>query len=310
MNRETLYRFFYGTATSKEGNEIRKHLEASDENWKEFLRERKLFDALLLNDNLEISGKPHNRNVLSHKFIREAIKVVAIFLFAIGISFLWMQESDNQDSKTVITTLNGQMANAILPDGTKVWLNSNTRLEYPVSFDRNKREVHVDGEVYFEVAHNTKKPFVVYTPQQENVEVMGTKFYVEAYSGQNSFETALMEGSVRVNAGTKSVFLLPLQRVVVKEGRMSVEKITDLDVYRWREGLICFKSKHFTEIIEGLKKYYGVNISITDRNIKNPQLTVKFRLSDGIEHALRVLQHDVRFSYLRDDEKNTFIIQK
>ena len=114
MNRETLYRFFYGTATSKEGNEIRKHLEASDENWKEFLRERKLFDALLLNDNLEISGKPHNRNVLSHKFIREAIKVVAIFLFAIGISFLWMQESDNQDSKTVITTLNGLQTERLL----------------------------------------------------------------------------------------------------------------------------------------------------------------------------------------------------
>lgn len=310
INKETLYRFFNGTADKEEGKEVQKYLESSKDNWKEFLYERKLFDALLVNGGIEVQKKLHKRYAIFHQYIKEAVKIAAIFLVAIGISFLWLQDSETKDVKTVISTLNGQMANVTLPDGTKVWLNSNTRLEFPTVFAKNKREIKMDGEAYFEVAHNARKPFLVHTPRKETVEVLGTKFYVEAYSNTENFETALMEGSVRVNSGNGSFIISPLQRAVLKNGEMVVEKITNLDVYRWCEGLICFKNEHFMDIVKELEKYYGVKININDKNINNPQLTVKFRLSDGVEYALRILQKQSNFSYTRDDEKNIFVIRK
>ena len=196
-----------------------------------------------------------------------------------------------------------------LSDGTSVILNSATNLRYPVTFGKQERKVYLDGEAYFEVVRNTGRPFIVYTPDDEQVEVLGTKFYVEAYSGTKKFETALIEGSVRVRAANSQFILQPAYKAGLKGGKMSVEKITDFDIYRWREGLICFKNRHFSEILEELKKYYGVHIGFDAAKINNPVLTVKFRLSDGIEYALRVLQKDVKFKYVRNDEENTFVIK-
>ncbi|WP_129661878.1 FecR family protein [Bacteroides fragilis] len=309
IEKEILYRYFNGDATPEEEHKIRQYLEASDENWKEYLRERKFFDTIILKEQV-VSEKSGQLRVVLHRLSQEIIKIAAVFLLALGVSFFWLQKSENPGAKTVMTTLYGQMANVTLPDGTKVWLNSHTRLEYPVTFGKDKREIHMDGEAYFEVVHNAKKPFVVHTPRCESVEVLGTKFYVDAYSDAKTFEAALIEGSVKVNAGGQSVVISPLQRAVFQKGRISVEKITDLDIYRWREGLICFKHEPFTDIVKELEKYYGVHIHIREHLQHNPLLTVKFRLSDGIEYALRVLQQDVPFSYTRDDKGNIFMIQK
>lgn len=310
LKKEILYRFFNGTIDEEEGKEVRKYLEDSKDNWEEFLHERKLFDALIVNGGIEVQKKLQKRRAIFHRYIKEAIKIAAVFIVAIGLSFLWLRDSETKDTKTIINTLSGQMANVTLPDGTQVWLNSNTRLEFPTVFAKNEREIKIDGEAYFEVAHNVRKPFLVHTPRKETVEVLGTKFYVNAYSNTGNFETALMEGSVKVNTDNNSFIISPLQRAVLRDGNMVIERITSLDVYRWREGLICFKNEHFMDIIKGLEKYYGVKISISDTNIKNPQLTVKFRLSDGIEYALRILQKEINFSYTRDDEENIFVIQK
>lgn len=80
-----------------------------------------------------------------------------------------------------VTVPSGQRANVILPDGTDVWLNAGTTIRYPISFMKGKREIILDGEAYFEVVHNEKCPFVVHTYAMD-VEVLGTKFNVEAYS--------------------------------------------------------------------------------------------------------------------------------
>lgn len=116
----------------------------------------------------------------------------------------------------MVSTLKGQMANITLPDGSRVWLNSNTRIEYPQNFADKRRDVEIDGEAYFEVTHDAKKPFVVHTSEKEQIEVLGTRFYVEAYSGTKEFETALIEGSVRVKAGNSQLTLRPSYKAVLK----------------------------------------------------------------------------------------------
>ena len=308
IEKEILYRYFNGDATPEEEHKIRQYLEASDENWKEYLRERKFFDTIILKEQVVSEAKLIKRRQLIRKISLECLKVAAVLLIAFGTAFFWNNQSEKPATKSVVNTLKGQMANITLPDGSRVWLNSNTRIEYSQHFD-DKREVQIDGEAYFEVIRNTGRPFIVYTPDDEQVDVLGTKFYVEAYSGTKKFETALIEGSVRVRAANSQFILQPSYKAVLKGGKMSVEKITDFDIYRWREGLICFKNRHFSEILEELKKYYGVHIRFDAAKINNPVLTVKFRLSDGIEYALRVLQKDVKFKYVRNDEENTFVIK-
>lgn len=307
IDREILHRFFEGKADAEEKKMIRQYLDASQENWNEYLRERKLFDAIQVNKREPILQK---RSAWSLRIMKEALKLAAVVVMALGIALLWKQDSNRDEGITSVNTLYGQMANVTLPDGTRVWLNSNTRIEYPSVFAKDKREIKIDGEAYFEVVHDAKRAFIVHTPREETVRVLGTKFYVEAYSNSEKFETALMEGCVEVNNNSNSFIISPLERVVLKNGKMVIEKITDMDAYRWREGLICFRNKPFMEIIKQLEKYYDVKMNISGTDIRNPLLTVKFRLSDGIEHALRVLQREINFSYSRDEDKNIFITRK
>ena len=161
---------------------------------------------------------------------------------------------DNEDMYLAMQTITvpaGQRVNLDLPDGSNVWLNAGTKMQYPVSFMTGKREVILDGEAYFEVVHNEKSPFVVHTSTLD-VEVLGTKFNVEAYSARKIFETSLMEGKVKVKLphdDKNSVVLVPNQKTTLIDGRLVVSKIDDYNVYRWKEGLYCFRNKPFADII-------------------------------------------------------------
>lgn len=198
-----------------------------------------------------------------------------------------------------------------MPDGTNVWLNARTTIQYPITFNANERLVKLDGEAYFDVARNEKKPFIVQTDKY-NVEVLGTQFDVESYSDTENFETALMEGSVRISSLTdtnESLTLTPNNKAYLHEGKLRVMSVDDYSPYRWREGLICFKNETFASIMKEFEKYYGINIHITNKQVQKYLYTGKFRQTDGVDYALRVLQKDIRFSYQRDDDKNIIYIK-
>ena len=210
-----------------------------------------------------------------------------------------------------IRTNPGMVAEANLPDGTKVWLNSGSSLKHPTRFTGDIRNVELDGEAYFEVAHNEKSPFVVHTSTLD-VEVLGTKFNVEAYSARKIFETSLMEGRVKVKLPhdeKNSVILAPNQKTTLIDGRLVVSKIDDYNVYRWKEGLYCFRNKPFADIIKDLEKYYDLKIQMDKKEIAKVALTGKFRISDGLDYALRVLQNDVAFIYQRNRDNDVIHIK-
>ena len=145
----------------------------------------------------------------------------------------------------MISVPTGQRVNIQLSDGTNVWLNSGSKMEYPAAFTKRKgkREVTLNGEGYFEVAKDAKRPFVVQTGKYD-IEVLGTKFNVDAYNKASSFSTALMEGSIQISdkaEPTKKIILHPLQKADYINGQLVVEKIQNYDIYRWKEGLLCFE---------------------------------------------------------------------
>lgn len=308
MDRKILYRFFEGKTSLDEEEEIRRWMEASAENESVFLEERKMFDMILLVGDTEKRESPVRRRKYLITFLKVAAIAVITLLFSQGHHYY--QHKMEPDLVQVITVPSGQRTNLTLPDGTNVWLNARTTLQYPVSFAKKERKVILNGEAYFEVTEDRDKPFFVQSGKG-TIEVLGTEFNVEAYEDQPGYEVALMKGKVKVTSvdTPQTIILSPDTKAVLIDGRLQVIQLDDVNPYRWREGLICFRTKSFDEIMSSFEKYYGVEIRIENPNVFKYTYTGKFRQSDGVEYALRVLQRDLRFSYTRDDDDNIIYIK-
>lgn len=307
-----LYRFFQGIATDEERSRIRQWMEASPENARQLMDERRLFDATLLLTDAEhfCMKREPSRRILFVSRIKELLKIASVVALTACLSFFYF-EAHNQKEITMqeLVVPAGQRVNLKLADGTSVWLNSNSRLKYPSAFDSDTRNVVLDGEAYFEVTHNKKQPFVVQTPQG-NIEVLGTTFNIEAYFGDRSFVTSLMEGSVKVKRGRQQLVLRPTQMAALqKDGSLKVSPIADYNVYRWKEGIICFRNESFINIMKKFEKYYDVEIRIETPKVRGYAYSGKFYQSDGILYALRALQRDIHFKFVRDEEKHIIYIK-
>ena len=289
-------------------------MEESAENRLAFLKERKLFDAMLLLGNEEIIKNGKKRFSINLSSLRtELIKIAAVVAITLGGSYFYYQSSLEKElmAMQTITVPAGQRINITLVDGTNVWLNARTSLSYPVKFGKNNRQVVLDGEAYFDVTKDKSKPFIVQTDNY-NVEVLGTQFDVNAYSETGEFETTLMSGSVKVASvsdSTQKITLKPNNKVFLQDGKLHVTAVDDYNPYRWKEGLICFKNETFTSIMKDFEKYYGLTIQVKNKNVFKYVYTGKFRQTDGIDYALRVLQKDIKFTYQRDDENQIIYIE-
>lgn len=314
MEKETLYKFYEGTASLVEEEAIRAWMEASDENKRLFFKERRLYDAMLLLGDETKQKKEIDKRKLSLSSLRtEFLKIAAVVAITLGGTYLYQQfPTDNElMAMQTISVPAGQRVNVTLPDGTNVWLNARTTIKYPISFNSDKRQVVLDGEAYFDVAKNKKIPFVVHTDKCD-VEVLGTKFNIDAYSDRGEFETTLMEGSVKVASvadPSQTLTLAPDSKVLLKDGRLTVVPVDNYNPYRWKEGLICFRNESFVGIMKDFEKYYGINIQVKNKDTLQYFYTGKFRQTDGIDYALRVLQKDIRFTYKRDDENHIIYIE-
>ena len=314
MEKGTLYKFFDGKASREEKETVRIWLESSPENEQELFREREFFDAMILSGGTKVFGAGKKSRPFYRTVLFEAIKVAAVFAITVtcGIYFHKSQISKIGKSMNTITVPAGQRANLTLPDGTNVWLNARTKIVYPTMFGKSARQVTIDGEAYFDVAEDKKRPFIVETNKCD-MEVLGTKFNVEGYSDKDDFEVTLMEGSVRVasHIGLRDTLTLKpdSKACLQKDGKLKVVPVDDYNPYRWKEGLICFRNESFLSIMNDLEKYFGVSIVVEHKNILKYYFTGKFRQADGIDYALRVLQRDIRFKYERDDENQIIYIR-
>lgn len=310
MNFDILYRFFDGQATLQEEKQIKRWLESSEENQNIFLRTRELFDASILYGNEDahsLNSQPvqYKKRKIWTDFFKIGVAIIVTILS--GLWYLDITENDESGMQT-ISVPPGQHINITLPDGSNVWLNARTTIQYPISFGKKERLVKLDGEAYFDISRNENSPFIVETSKSK-IEVLGTTFNVVSYSNNNNYEVALIEGSVKVNIGNETLTLAPRHKIHMENGKLRTTLINDYNLYRWKEGLICFYKESFNEIIQKLEKSYDVKIIAENTKIKNVLYTGKFRLTDGVDYALRVLQKDIKFKYDRDDENHVIYIR-
>lgn len=313
MKKEILYKFFDGQASAEEKEAVRSWLEASPDHEKELFREREFFDAMILSGNRRQGVQAKRFHGFFRKIAREAGKIAAVvaIVVACGSYFYQWEMRKVAGATNTITVPAGQRVNLTLPDGTNVWLNANSEMRYPAVFSKEERKIVLDGEAYFEVTHNAHKPFIVQTSKC-NVEVLGTKFNVEAYSNSADFCTSLMEGSVKVwsklNPAEKLV-LSPNHQTSLVDGHLQTKLITDFDLFRWKEGLICFRNMNFNELMVRFEKCYGIHIVIENEKLNRYVCSGKFRISDGIDKALRILQKDAGYRFVRSKDDSIIYIK-
>lgn len=188
-----------------------------------------------------------------------AMLIGGILFFAVYSSAVF----NRYGKEITLVTAEGNIGEFTLPDGTKVWLNENTRLTYPESFDGKTREVELCGEAFFEVRKDAERPFMV---QMHNldVEVLGTSFGAACYLDRKVEEIILKNGSVKISGESmqNSVVLKPNERLTYSpfDGNVCV---TDFDVenaYRWYEKYLSFDNARFGDILSNIEHRYNVEI--------------------------------------------------
>ncbi len=175
-----------------------------------------------------------------------------------------MPEMAGNNSETAlfnkIETPKGGKYQIILPDGSKVWLNSVSSLRFPAIFNGSERNVELTGEAFFEVAKNINKPFIVKTNDM-NVFVTGTQFNVMAYSDENYSATTLVEGSVHVSNLNSNIVLKPGEQVISNEGAKLSKSIADVEQnIAWKNGLFQFNDSDMRTVMNQISRWYDVSI--------------------------------------------------
>ncbi len=188
-----------------------------------------------------------------------------------------------------------------LQDGSRVWLNADTRLEYAKDFQsKATRDVYLIGEAFFDVVEDKNRPFIVHTKDVE-IKVLGTSFNVKAYSKEAKVETTLVKGKVSIEHQNDDdeITLIPNQRAVyVKEaGKVVVENNIETETYTsWKSGILTFDDQPFNEIIPVLERWFNVTIHTENAASLECRFTAKIN-NKTLEEVLELFKTSDTISY-------------
>jgi len=198
-----------------------------------------------------------------------SVAVIAIIMTvaALGWMFKGNQQLSHYSGVVSVVAPLGQKSQVVLQDGSKVWLNSGSKLEYVYSAETNQRVATLEGEAFFDVAKDSNTPFIVETPDVV-LKVYGTRFNVLAYAEEQIVETTLEEGSLGVQIKTTGEELLmkPGQQVIFNKQSKLME-LSDVNLYKhvaWKNGKLHFDNDTFIEVVKKLERWYGVEIHLDE----------------------------------------------
>lgn len=184
----------------------------------------------------------------------------------------------------------------LLADGTRVWMNSESKLVYPVQFPGERREVEMEGEVCFRVAKNERQPFIVKT-KGVSVEVLGTFFNVEAYPENQAITTTLVEGRVNVSDGQRHYIMSPNQQVVAGEGEFVIRDVDAAEVVRWIDGMCYFSEASLENIMDKLARWYDVEVFFASESAKEAHFSLEIERYDNIATVLSKIEKTGRVKF-------------
>lgn len=216
--------------------------------------------------------------------LKRNLRIAAtVTLFAGAGAVAWYYTSRTGAQPQQMATLErsaakGQTVFLELPDGTKVWLNADSKLSYAVDFQQNERRVTLSGEAYFEVATQPGKPFVIHTGSLRT-EVLGTSFNVKAYPDNNKAEVTVLTGKVAVTApGHKTVHVIPGQKVVFNKSGMDLkaQEVNPSASIGWKSGKMIYRGAEVREVLADIERKYNTKVIYT-KEIGSCAITADFQ---------------------------------
>lgn len=301
-NIRLLERFFDGTATNEEVHFISDQFRNNEfeqkwmeEQWNN--ADEKVNPVVQQKILEQIREKIRPRQMLTlHRFFAIAA-TVAILIISTFTGYLVL-ENRSFNNDMVVTVAKGQKADVLLPDGSRVWVNSGSTLMYGSRFNRKERIIHLEGEAYFEVAENENAPFIVKT-NGFSVKALGTAFDVKAYPEEELFSVVLINGKVEAGDENSKLTISPNQKVVYNRVNKNMQK-TDVDdgkIYTsWMNNRLAFESETFASIASTLERNYNVRITFESETLKNIRYSGTLH-DNSLESILQILSITSPLSY-------------
>jgi transmembrane sensor len=315
-----LIKSFSGRTNPGEEEIIRSWLNEADVNKKDFNAYRKLWDD---SKNLVLSGSidpesaliktknripQFSRKTRRLSLIGQAAAVLLLsVIFSVLINYFFDRQPETETSKIVyqeIKAAYGTQTKLTLADGTAVWLNSGSKLRFPLSFENTvQRQVDLKGEGYFEVTKDSQKPFIVNTCNLQ-VKVHGTSFNVNAYENEKHVEVALISGKVELlqQVKGKAVSIMTLQPSEVADYDAESNRIvhkTEMEIGRytaWKDGKIIFFDDPIEKLASRLENWYNVDIEIADNKLRAYHFTATFS-QESLDQVLKYLSISTPLDY-------------
>lgn len=260
-----------------------------------------------------------------YRSISSYFAVAASIILVLGCAFFyWLQTGQKTEHvDNIVVTKKGSKTNLVLPDGTKVWVNADSRLSYDKDFGNSIREVYLTGEAYFDVVKDKKRPFIVHTDNID-IKVLGTAFNVRAYGNEHNTQTTLLRGSIEVllkKNNNKTLLLAPNEKMIVRNAavqalskhptrlpeiellKLSPDKIDSLSIEtEWINNRLAFEQETLTDIVPVLERWYNITIELKKKQDAGVLYRGKFE-NDSLEDVLESLKMIGNFNYKIQKDK-------
>lgn len=220
-----------------------------------------------------------------------------------SITYLKNKSKQAEQKFNTLKTPRGGEFFLMLSDSTKVWLNAESQLKYPVVFSSEKRTVELTGEAFFEVTPNPDKPFQVILGDQ-TIEVLGTSFNVTSYEDDAEVVTTLIEGKVNVNkrfGNKESIILSPNEQSKLNRetGEINNIKVDPNQFIAWKSGKFYFRQQKLKDITKVLSRWYDIEIFFLDSKTENKKFTGRFKRYENFDHVRSIIESTEEVTFIR-----------
>ena len=256
-------------------------------------------------ENQSARKLPFFNLVQSWSRIAATVTVIAILS---GLAYFIVNNKILTSGTGIVEQVNpkGVQTKIQLSDGSVVWLNADSKLVYPKTFEGNTREIHLTGEAFFEVARLPEKPFIIHLPQGPQVKVLGTSFNVKAFQEDDVVETSVITGKVAfiqtVEQKNTTVLIDPNHKATYSKstGQIVKKQVDSHEDMAWTQGKLVFRATPLEEIARTLERTYGITVDFSHEDLKNCRLTATFQ-EKNIDDVARLLAIAQEIDYVLVD---------
>jgi len=309
-----IQKYLQGVSSEDENQQLHQWIEQSPENRKRLFAEKDIWDTYNFHSDLKKYQTTPELEILKQRIgvkkstktigLSDLMKIAAVLLISFGLGWSTQFISLNSKQETVEITKQeifvpkGQVNQVFLADGTRIWINSETRLTIPSVFATDERVVKLNGEAFFEVAKDAKRPFRVEVNGQQ-IEVLGTSFNVRAYENSNEIETTLETGQIQLHTGSQTTLLKPGEQSLFNksEKQLVISKVNPETFSSWKDGRYEFQNEDLLEVFKVVERWYDVEITADETYFRGMRFSGVIKRNKDANHFLELLNLTVPIRY-------------